>query len=58
MPHGETHVNAKLTEVAVNEIRRLYALADVTQSALAERFGISAGYITKLLAGKTWRNKR
>lgn len=46
---GETAYRAKLSDVQVNEIRSLYATGSWTQVALADRFGITHGYVSKVI---------
>jgi hypothetical protein len=52
--HGEKHPLAKLTWKCVDEIRRLYALGDVTQEELARVFGVARGTIEGIVLGKRW----
>ncbi len=53
---GERHVNAKLTEDDVREIRRLYAAGIAKQQGLAERFGVSQVKVSQILLRKSWRH--
>ena len=52
--HGEATPNAKLTNEAVKEARRLRAQG-WTQLALAHRFGVSVRAIQLMLSGRTWK---
>jgi len=52
---GEGNRRAKLTWESVREMREAYAAGDVTQAALATRYGVSSGTAFKVLAGHTWR---
>lgn len=45
---------ATLVEADVTEIRRLYATGTLTQSQIAERFGISRPNVSLIVTGKTW----
>ncbi len=45
---------AKLVDADVVEIRRLYAAGDASQSQLAERFGVDAGNVSRIVNRKTW----
>jgi hypothetical protein len=51
---GERHTSAKITEADVREIRTL--LGKQTQDAIAARFGVSQGAISKIATSKTWRH--
>lgn len=53
---GSSHVNAKLTEEQVAEIRRLKATSAVTYRELSERFGVSAGVLCNIVSGKRWKH--
>ena len=55
---GERNHFAKLTEVEVREIRRLYATGRFSMSNLARRFGITLGTVHPIIHYKTWRNVR
>jgi DNA-binding transcriptional regulator LsrR (DeoR family) len=37
-------------------IRKLYAKGNVTQSALAERFGMSTSNMKRILARRSWKH--
>lgn len=50
--HGEKVPSAKLTEAEVREIRRL--AGTVTQEVLAQRFGVQANTISRIIARKRW----
>lgn len=49
---GEDHVMAKLTEEAVRHIRA----SDEDPKALAERYGVSVGYIGRVRRGRAWKH--
>lgn len=51
---GHLHPKAKLTQSAVAQMRAL-RLCGLTQIQLAERFGISRGNVSKILAGKSYQ---
>jgi hypothetical protein len=54
IPAGEGHPSAKITEDQVREIRRLIKEGTLTQSAIAERFGVDRTTICNIKKGKTW----
>lgn len=55
-PHfGEASPNHKVTEAQVTEIRRRYATGGVSQSMLADEFGINQTSISKIVRGVRWR---
>jgi len=51
---GEKNGRAKLTESEVLEIRRLYASGDYLQRELADRYGVTQAYISKIVNRKNW----
>lgn len=53
---GSDHPSAKLTEVDVMEIRKIYACREATQAELAERFGVVKGLIGLITRRKIWRH--
>lgn len=53
-PRGERHGIAKLTEQHVREIRRRYAIGNVSQRQLALEYGVSKSAIRAVLRGETW----
>jgi len=53
---GERQGSAKLTEAQVVNIRRLYAVGESSQRALAQQFGISKTEIARIVCGKKWRH--
>ena len=55
VPLGEQHGNSRLTEKAVQEIRRVRGR--VVQRVLAHRFGVSQGLISQVQCGKVWAPK-
>lgn len=56
MHNGEKHGIAKLTDVEVIEIRRLYASGDATLPALAKQFGVTISPIHAIVNGRTWKH--
>lgn len=53
---GEAVPNSVLKEADVLAIRRLLKTANLTQSAIAERFGVSRRSIGMIKTGSTWRH--
>lgn len=53
---GESHPNAKLKADDVREIRRLYAMTDITQAALSERYGIARSQIWRIVNNYCWES--
>ena len=51
---GEDHPAAKLTQVAVDEMRALFATGGFTKNALAYRYGISNVQVANIVHGKSW----
>jgi hypothetical protein len=51
---GERNGQAKLRQLDVVEVRRLYAAGGWAKSALAQRFGVSDVAIGYIIAGRTW----
>lgn len=51
---GSKNGASRLTEQQVAEIRSQFAVGDVTQTALAARFGVARSTIGRLLSGKYW----
>jgi predicted XRE-type DNA-binding protein len=56
VPRGEASGAARLTTVAVMEIRQLYAIGAYSQYELAERFGVSQPAIGMIVRRKNWRH--
>jgi len=54
MPRGEDHVHAKLTELQVRDIHRLYRAGGVTQRQIAADFGLSLATVGFILTGRRW----
>jgi len=52
---GENQGAAKLTEIKVSEIRKLYATGKYTQRQLAAQFAVDQKAIWSILTGKTWK---
>ena len=46
---GEKNPRAKLTDIQVAEILRLYAEGAASQKSIAERFGVTQGYVSGLV---------
>jgi len=53
-PRGENVHTAKLRQIDVDEIRRLYRAGGTTQEVLAQRFGVNQSRISDIIRGKTW----
>jgi hypothetical protein len=53
---GEASHLARVTSRQVLLIRKLYTKGNVTQSALAERFGISTSTVKNILARRSWKH--
>lgn len=51
---GERCSSAKLTDIAVREIRRLWADGGVTMAELSRRFGVAWQTIADVVHGRTW----
>lgn len=54
--HGEANHQAVLTAAAVTEIRSIYAAGGVTQTQLADRYGISSKTVSKLIRRERWKH--
>jgi hypothetical protein len=54
--HGEAHYHAKLTESQVREIRTLCANGEMTQAAVARRFGVNWRTVHLIHHRKAWRH--
>lgn len=52
-PRGEGHVNSRLSEADVQQIRNL--AGKVSSRAAAERFGVTYGAVNAIWSGRTWR---
>lgn len=48
-PRGERHGNYKLTDAQVSEMRRLYAVGNITQMQLARLFDVSQQYVWSIV---------
>ena len=55
MHPGTRHGNARLTEADVMAIRTAHS-EGVTQSALASRYGIVQGQVTRIVDGRQWKS--
>jgi len=53
-PLGERHGMAKLTEETVQAIRAEYALGEVRQYELAQRYGVTTSLIGMVVRGRGW----
>jgi len=53
---GEDSHLARVSSKQVLLIRKLYTKGNVTQSALAERFGMSTSNIKRILARRSWKH--
>ena len=53
---GEAHAMARLTEKAVQQIRRLHASGKWTGVALAKRFGVCRSTNSFIVTGQTWKH--
>lgn len=47
-------IRRKLTDVEVSQIRELYAMGNISQETLAERFRVTQGSIGNIVRGSTW----
>lgn len=52
---GHVNSNGKLTDGDVTEIRRRYAVGDISKRRLAMQFGVSARHVADILSGKRRR---
>jgi hypothetical protein len=53
---GEDSYLARVTSKQVLLMRKLYARGSVTQTALAERFGMSTSNVKSILARRSWKH--
>ena len=53
---GEKHINAKLTENQVLEIRKLYPTGNYTQRQLARLFNVNQQTIYQIINRKIWNH--
>lgn len=53
---GDTHPNSRLTASAVAEIRAEYAGGEVTQRALAEKWGIDPSTVSNVVTRRLWKH--
>jgi len=51
---GERHVQSKLTDEAVREIRKSYRPRKVSMQRLADKFGVSRTAVAFVIRGHTW----
>lgn len=51
---GIRNGRSKLSDVDVREIRRIYAVGELSQNGLAARFKIGQSTISEILLGKKW----
>jgi hypothetical protein len=54
--HGEAHPCSKLTDDSVREIRDTYSPGVVSQTSLAQTYGVSQQMIARVLAGDAWKH--
>lgn len=54
--HGEINGNSKLTEDEVREIYRIYNETDLSCKSVAEKFGVRAMAVHRIISGKTWKH--
>ncbi|HSH03569.1 MAG TPA: HNH endonuclease, partial [Anaerolineae bacterium] len=52
---GEGHGRTSLTAKQVISMRREYAAGEVTQRALADKYGLPLGTLASILAGDNWK---
>jgi hypothetical protein len=55
-PRGEQHYGSKLNAESVKVIRSEYARGDISQAALAKRFGLSRSSVEDVLHRRTWKS--
>lgn len=53
-PRGGVHPSSKLTSSQAAEIRAEYARGGVTQSALADRYGVKQPAISRIIRGVSY----
>ncbi|MDO9580401.1 MAG: HNH endonuclease signature motif containing protein [Bacteroidales bacterium] len=53
---GERAANAKLKEGQVIEIRRSWEARELSQHALARKYGVTLATVNSIVLGKTWRH--
>lgn len=53
---GTDNKNAKLTDDAVREIRRLCETRELRQREIAEKFGVSQGLVTNIYYRRVWKH--
>ena len=51
---GAQHGNAKISEADAREILRLAATKELTQRAIAARYGLHPVYVNKMIKGHKW----
>lgn len=51
---GENHANAVLSEESVRTIHARYRQGGITQSALAEKYGVCLATINHIITGRLW----
>lgn len=54
---GEDHLQARLTQHQVDEIRRVYFSKNVSQTYLARVFNVSQSLISQIICEKIWRSR-
>lgn len=53
---GEAHINAKLTDIKVSQIIKLYSKGNITHDSLSKKFGVSIAVIHNVIKGKAWKH--
>lgn len=53
--HGERNPSAKLSTSEAREIRQKYEAGGISQSALAEQYGVHQTHISSIVRGDKWR---
>jgi hypothetical protein len=55
---GEYHVRAKLTVMAVREIRNLICIGELTQTEIGRRFNVSRAAISNIVQNRAWKQSQ
>lgn len=53
--YGEKHINAKLTQAQVVEMRRLWSTGEYSKSKIARMFSVHCSTASDAIEGRTWR---
>lgn len=51
---GELNTSSKLTEVDIQEIKKLYTTTGLSQEKIASSYGVSQSQISRILLGQQW----